>query len=289
MKKHYSIYKTDKCKSAVLELYDSQLSRLAINYSEIWVGTTFGKTHLVVTGNTAGVPLLVFHGGNATTAYNLLACNFLFKDFYIYAVDTIGHPGKSDEVCLSPNNYDYGKWASEVISGIGYESICCFGGSYGAGIIAKTMCIAPTKISKAVLYVPSGIKNAPAINSVKMMFPMVMYWITHKEKWLRKCMLPMAVTEDNITTDIYETAKCSIDFSKIKAGMPSNVKSAYMQKCTAPTLIMAGEKDCLFPAKRVIPQARKIIPNCTTYLLSNRGHMSVLTEKEKQRIVEFLL
>ena len=96
----------------------------------------------------------------------MLTCGFLFRDFHIYAVDTIGHPGKSAEVSLSARNYDYGKWAGEVISGLGYRSIRCFGGSYGAGIIVKTMCAVPKMVERAVLYVPSGIKNAPAINSV---------------------------------------------------------------------------------------------------------------------------
>lgn len=84
-----------------------------------------------------------------------------YKDIYI---DTIGHPGKSAEVSLSPYNYNYGKWASEVVSALGYEKIACFGGSYGAGVLAKLMCVSPEKVAKALLYVPSGIKNAPAIN-----------------------------------------------------------------------------------------------------------------------------
>ena len=283
-----SIYKSEKGKQEILELYDNQLQRLEYPYSDIWVSTSFGKTHLIETGNLSGIPLLVFHGGNATTAYNLLFCDFLMKDFHIYAVDSIGHPGKSAEVSLSPNNYDYGKWASEVISAISYENICCFGGSFGAGILAKTMCVAPQKVKRAVLYVPSGIKNAPAINSASMMFPMIMYWFTHKDKWLKKCMLPMAVTEENITEDIYETAKLSINHSKVKTGMPSNVKEKDMKNCKAETLVMAAEKDCLFPAKGVLPRAKRIIENCTTYLLKDRGHMSSLSEDEKQMIVEFL-
>ena len=51
---------------------------------------------------------------------------------------------------------------------------------------------------------------------------------------------------------------------------------------------MAAEKDCLFPAKSVIPRAKHIIENCTTYLLEGRGHMSSLTDDEKQMIVDFL-
>ncbi len=115
--------------------------------SSIYVKTSFGKTHLVETGNKAGKPLLVFHGGNATTAYNLLMCQFLLNNFHIYAVNTNGHPGKSDEVCLSHKGYAYGQWVSEVIDKLGYDSISCLGGSFGGGILAKLMCTAPQKTS----------------------------------------------------------------------------------------------------------------------------------------------
>lgn len=282
-----SIYNTPHGKKKIIDLYDDQLSRLKLPYEDVYVDTWFGKTHLIKTGNKNGIPLLVFHGGNATTAYNLLTCKFLLDDFHIYAVDTIGHPGKSAETCLSPKNYDYGKWASEVISALGYEKIRCFGGSFGAGIIAKTMCVAPEKVEKSVLLVPSGIKNAPAFNLISMAFPMMLYWITHKQKWLIKAILPMAVSEDNIDSDTFETSKCSIDNAKIKAGMPSNVVPNDMKKCLAPTLVLAGENDCMFPAKLVIPQAEKMITNCSTYLLRGRGHINRLTETEKQKIIQF--
>ena len=80
----------------------------------------------------------------------------------------------------------------------------------------------------------------------------------------------------------------SIDFSIVKTGMPSNVDAEDMKKCRVPALVMAAEKDCLFPAKRVIPRAKNIINNCTAYLLESRGHMHFLTDKEKQMIVNFL-
>lgn len=284
-----SIYKSEEGKRQIIELYNQQLNRLSIPYEDIYIETSFGTTHIIETGSLMGEPLLVFHGGNATTAYNLLACDFLLKDFHVYAVDTIGHPGKSAEVCLSAFNYDYGKWAGEVISCLGYECLSLFGGSFGAGIIAKTMCKVPDKIKRVVLYVPSGIKNAPGIKSANMMFPMIMYWTTGKDKWLKKCILPMAVTEENITDDIYQTAKLSIDHAKIKTAMPSNVDERKMKKCKAPTLVIGAEKDCLFPGVGVIKRAETILPNSRTYLLTGRGHINFLTEEEKRMIVDFLL
>ncbi len=284
-----TIYKSIEGKEKIIKLYDSQLTRLKMPWKDVYVDTTFGKTHFIETGNLSGEPLLVFHGGNATTAYNLLACDFIMNDFHIYAVDMVGHPGKSAETSLQAKGYDYGKLVSEVIDGLKYDRISLFGGSFGAGVIAKAMCVCPDKIKRVALYVPSGIKNAPAINSASMVNPMIAYWITGKEKWLKKCMLPMAITEDNITKDIYETAKLSIDYIRVKTGMPSNVDGELMKKCSAPTFVMAAEKDCLFPGKGVIERAKDIIPNCTTYLLEGRGHMNFLTDEEKIMIVDFLL
>lgn len=284
-----TIYKSTAGKKKIIELYDEQLNRLNVSYKDVYIQTSFGTTHIIETGSLEKEPLLVFHGGNATTAYNLLACDFLLNDFHIYAVDTIGHPGKSAETCLSAFGYKYGKWAGEVIDKLGFESMDLFGGSFGAGIIAKTMCEVPDKVKRVVLYVPSGIKNAPSIKSVSMMFPMIMYWITKKDKWLNKCILPMAISEENITDDIYQTAKLSIDYAKVKTAMPSNVDEKRMKKCKAPTLVMAAEKDCLFPGEGVIERAERIIPDCQTYLLKDRGHMNVLTDNEKKLITDFLL
>ncbi len=284
-----TIYKSEKGKEEILRLYDSQLSRLTTPWKDVYVDTSFGKTHIIETGNVSGEPLLFFHGGNSTSAYTLLTLDFIMRDFHIYAVDTIGHPGKSAETSLSPKNYDYGKWAGELIDKLGYESMCLFGGSFGAGIIAKTMCVVPDKIKRVVIYVPSGIRNAPAVNSSKMMIPMIMFWITGKDKWLKKVFLPLAITEENITDDILETARLSILHSKVKTGMPSNVDEELMNKCNAPTLVMAAEKDCLFPGYGVIERAKQIIPNCETYLLKGRGHMNFLTDVEKKMIVDFLL
>ena len=79
-----TIYKSAEGKKKILNLYDRQLERLNVPYKDLYVETSFGRTHLIETGAPEGEPLLVFHGGNATTTYNLLACDFLFKDFHIY-------------------------------------------------------------------------------------------------------------------------------------------------------------------------------------------------------------
>lgn len=284
-----SIYRSERSKKAILELYNKQMEELQISYKDIYVYTSFGKTHLIECGNFKGKPLLVFHGGNATTAYNLKYCDFLLKDFHVYAADTIGHPGKSAEAVLSPYHQDYGKWAVEVIKSLGLARMACFGGSFGAGIMVKAMCVAPEVIERSVLLVPAAIKNAPAYKSINMTFPMLMYWMTHKEKWFIRCLLPMALKEENISDDILVTARCSIDHAKIKSVMPQNERSENLCKYRNPVLVMAAEKDCLFPAGNVLPVVRKVWKQSITYLMKDRGHINELTDTEKMMIVDFLL
>ena len=282
------IYKSKEGKIKSLDLYDKQLIKLNVPFSDIYVETSFGRTHLIETGNKTGKPLLVFHGGNSTTAYNLLLCHFLLNDFHVYAVDTIGHPGKSDEVCLSHRGYDYGKWASEVIDAIGYGKIACFGGSFGGGILAKLMCVAPEKVDKAVLLVPAGISNAIPISSLKMMIPLLQYRITKQEKYMIKTALYIALHENVLDEDTLNILKDSFDNVKTKVGMPTNIEAKKLQKYHSPTLVIASEKDCLFPAKKVLHRASKIISDCQTVELKGSGHMHILPEKEKDRIVKFL-
>lgn len=284
-----SIYRNEQSKKAVWKLYDRQMENLDAPYTDLYIDTSFGRTHLIECGNLTGKPLLVFHGGNVTTAYNLKYCGFLLKDFHIYAVDTIGHPGKSAEVSLSPRNQDYGKWAVDVIKGLGVDRIACFGGSFGAGIVVKAMCVASELIERSVLLVPSAIKNAPTYKSINMAFPMLMYALTHKEKWFVRCILPMAITESNITEDILITARNSIDHAKIKSVMPQNESCRNLCKYQNPVLVMAAEKDCLFPAKDVLLKAKKVWRQSERYLLKDRGHINELTNEEKRMIIDFLI
>ncbi len=54
-----SIYKSKAGKEKSLALYDKQLLKLDMPFSDIYVKTSFGKTHIVETGNRAGKPRIL--------------------------------------------------------------------------------------------------------------------------------------------------------------------------------------------------------------------------------------
>lgn len=283
------VYKNQQGEAAMLELYDRQLKALGAAYDDLFAETRFGKAHVVRLGDPGGKPLLLFHGGNSTTPYYLSGFKALFEHFRIYAVDTAGHPGKSSRTVVSHKSMEYGEWASDVITGLGFQKMSCVGGSYGGGILVKLMCVDPGKIEKAVLIVPSGISNVSAFSVlIKMGIPMIAYILSKNEKRLKKAILPMAVDEKNIDAGTYEMAEHSFKYAAVKAGMPSNAKIREFKEFTAPVLLIAAELDCLFPGEKVIEKAKKMIPNLTAYLLKGQGHLCSLPAEVMDMVKSFL-
>ena len=285
-----NVYKNKKGETILKELYDKQLKSLNVKYEDLWVNTRFGKSHLIKLGNPNGKPLLLFHGGNSTTPYYLHGFKSLFEHFCIYAVDTIGHPGKSAETILSPKSDEYGEWASDIIDELGFKKMSCMGGSFGGGVLVKLMCVAPEKIEKSVLIVPSGIANVSTLNiSFKMGIPMIFYLLTKKDYWLKKAILPMAIEEKNIDEKAYEMVKSSFEHVNVKAGMPSNVKTEKLKNCKVPTFLITAENDCMFPGKKIIKKAEKTLPNVKSHLMQNQGHLCVLSNDVLNMIKDFLI
>ena len=273
----------------IRDLYDRQVSALNIDVKDFYADTRFGKTHLLKTGNPKGKPILLFHGGNSTTPFNLRDFLFFRNNYLIYAIDTMGHPGKSAHTLLSPKNLEYGEWASDVINSLGFKKIICMGGSSGGGILMKLMCVAPHKISKAVLLVPSGICNASTTGKLfNVGFPLMMYRITQKEKWLRKAILPMVIDENEIDDCTLEMIKCIFDHGIINSDMPGNVIITDMKNYMPSTLLIAGEKDVLFPGRKLIARAKTIIPDLRTHLMKGSGHMCYLSSGKNRKVVELI-
>lgn len=283
------VYKNKKSEQILINLYDKQLERLNVEFEDLYIETRFGRTHVIKLGNKNGKPILLFHGGNSTAPYYLAGFRKIFDHFSIYAVDTIGHPGKSAQTILSAKSIEYGQWASDVITALGFEKMCCLGGSYGGGVLVKLMCAAPEKIEKAVLIVPSAIANVSTFNVIiNMGIPMGLYILTQNEYWLKKTILRMAIDEKNIDDNTYEMVKSSFKHAVVKTGLPSNVSPEKLKQCSVPTFLIAAENDCLFPGRKVIEKAKETLPNIEAVLLRNQGHLCVVPDDIMEKLVQFI-
>lgn len=256
-----TIYKTAAGQAEMLEIYDRQVARLGLPVEDRIVSTRFGDTHLLVCGPKDGRPLVSFHGGNTTNPATLSWFKPLAQKYRIYAPDTIGHPGKSAAVRLSPKTDDYGHWVADVLDGLQLKQAVVAGGSYGAGIVLNAAAVIPERLEKLVLYVPSGIVSIPfSTMFFRLLFPLGLYYLAPSRASLERELRPMFV-QAPIPEDVLEVTEATFRNVNIEPEMPRNVTREEMARLKAPVLVITAERDLLFPAKAVIKRAKEIFPN----------------------------
>ncbi|MBB4825637.1 pimeloyl-ACP methyl ester carboxylesterase [Sporosarcina luteola] len=257
-----TIYKSPEGKKKIIEMYDKLYNKLDRNFESIFVPTRFGQTHILAGGNPQADPLICFHGGNVVNPITLKWFEPLAEHYRLYAPDTIGHPGKSDEVRLHPKSDEYAQWVCDIMDGLGISQAKFIGPSYGGGILIRLAAYAPERIEKAVLLVPSGIAGGKMTNMLhKILLPLTLYKLFPTEKNLIRA--SQAMFDAEIDADLLLQIKYVYDYVKLETVFPSYATKEELSNYQAPTLLFAAENDVFFPAKDVIPRAKEVFPSLT--------------------------
>jgi len=145
------VFKSEKAKSKIFKTYDQLLLLWEVELQERDIDTKYGSTHIIVCGDDNKPPLLLFHGvGDNSALMWIFNAKELAKHFHIYAIDTIGGPGKS---CPSENynkNFDQIVWIDEVFEKLNIEKAYIAGVSNGSYITHHYGIIRPEKVIKMV-------------------------------------------------------------------------------------------------------------------------------------------
>ena len=286
-----SIYKSAEGKARILSLYDSFQNDLGVDFSDRMVNTRFGETHVLVAGLEQGVPVVITHGGNSIAPQGLRGLLPLLKlgRYRVYAPDTIGHPGKSAQVRISPRDQSYGQWLNDVLDGLGLDSAAFIGGSFGAGIILRLAAFAPQRIAKMALVVPSGIVAVPLTSMIfRISLPYLLYLLFPSRKRLYRAVQWMG---NDIEDDVLQLIEAVFQHVRVEAEMPRPATKAELADFSAPTLVIAAEKDAMFPGEALTERAREIFSNLKVVeCLKGGTHYSSKPDLEyvNKRLTEFL-
>lgn len=173
------IYRTKKSRHNILTTYDRLLHGWGIETRSTDIITRYGSTHVQICGEAGAPPLVLFHGVGDDSAlmwiYNAAA---LAGHFRLYAVDTLGGPGKS----VPNGNYNKGfetaVWLDEVLDGLGLKDVNVAGISYGGYLVQYYALVRPERVRKAVALassVPAGASGSPMKTMLKIFLPEALF------------------------------------------------------------------------------------------------------------------
>lgn len=280
-----SLYKSELGKREILDLYDQKLEDLNIEYESRYVDTSYGKTHVLITGDSSNPPLLLVHGSNACAPIALECYPNLSSKYQVFAVDVLAQPNKSAETRLSMKDASYGVWMNEVMDQLQINDVVLAGFSFGGLIILKTLIHNATKVKEVFLASPAYIVNGNPIKALfKVFIPMKLYMKTENMKYVEKFLSALFTERDEFAIRFLSKAfkYFDMDFTPVPT-----IKTNEAQKIKTPITLIAAKNDIIFPGGKMIKRALQILPSIKeTVLLEKSNHVQ---SKKGNSIVEDLI
>ena len=179
------------------QAYDKALLLWQIPFEEKEVKTSFGNAHVIICGQSAGEPLILLHGMNASSTMWYPNIKALSKQYRIYAIDFLLEPGKS--ICereISSTNQIV-NWYYEIFDALHLKKINLLGASRGGWLALNIALHDQSRIDKIALLSPAQaftwIKPMPKVMSN------VTYSIAPKRRKLRRILGTMTFDVDKIS------------------------------------------------------------------------------------------
>lgn len=244
------VYRNKLSMEKIHRLYDITLCSLNVKYEEVYLNTSYGKTHVLILGDSSKEKIITLHGGNGMNPLNIKLFSPLLDNYCIIAPDVIGMPGKSYPYrTLNSRKDHYGVWINEIMKLMDLKKASFVVSSYSAAMMLSLAKIHPERIKKAVLLVPSGIAHGPIFPIIlKMMIPFMKYYIHATQDNLRGIMHTMITDDDK---DWEEFLHLMMSEYKMEMQAPKEYKAQELSSFLAPMLVIASKNDVFFPADKV--------------------------------------
>lgn len=274
------IYEHPRIKQYVLQQYEEYLQLFDGKIKREYVQTRFGRTHVLQLGKEDGRPLFIFHGANCLNPMTLSWFEGLFADYKIYAPDTIGHPGFSDERRINPEDRSFALWTNDLLNHYGIDSCAFAGVSYGGGIVLRLAAFFPEKISSSILVVPAGISPFSKWWTIKrMLLPFTLYQLNDSTKQIHA--VADAMSAGKMKTIDREIIATIFQHVKLEHDLPKLTTKAELYRYRSPTLIIAGMQDVFFPEDQLFQRAAPLFGDLLEWKAYNMGHFPAVHHLEK--------
>ena len=169
------VYRTKKMQQEIIRTYNNLLAQWDVETEEMDINTEYGTTHIVACGKEENPPLILFHGvGDDSALMWIYNAKYLSRYFRIYAVDTIGGPGKSVPGEGYNKDFDDVLWIDGVLDKLLIEKAFFAGVSHGGYLVKYYSLYRPERVKKGISIsgaISVGEKGSPMATMMKIFLP----------------------------------------------------------------------------------------------------------------------
>ncbi|WP_395293176.1 alpha/beta fold hydrolase [Kitasatospora hibisci] len=280
--------------AAFLAAYDATLGHWPVPAEAITVRTPHGTTRVNACGPRDGRPLILLHGGGATSTGWFANVEALTKAGHrVFAVDLIGDPGRSTLDAPLGGVGGLMRWLGAVLDGLGVAEADLCGHSYGGWIALEYALHAPTGIGRLALLDPTqcfaGFRPGYLLRALPLFLPprtagkacSYLAWETRGGG--------SGTTAEFAWRELY--ARGFADFPSARPVTGPRPTPDRLRHLTTPTLVLLAARSRTHDARRVADLARKALPEATVDVLADVSHHNLPAAHPAElnrRLTEFL-
>lgn len=286
----------------MVQFYDKSLEALPVAVESLYVSSRFGQTHMLVAGEPDAPPLILLQGmaGSAILWHHQLEA--FSARHRVYALDTVGQPGRSDPNPPSIADDSYALWLLDVIEGLELDRANMAGISIGGWAIFRLGILHPERLRKAVLLSPLRLARAKMNgrrwvgNAMKpdteddqledRLTARDFSASSGREQYDRRLARAMALATRHYRLGVaMGMAPDASRLQKFSAGSRALAKFASaapkreLEAYTVPTLVVMGENEALYDPAKAEARAR-LMPNAEVVIVPEAGHAAVFDRPE---------
>ncbi|MDP2686994.1 MAG: alpha/beta hydrolase [Aequorivita sp.] len=279
----------DKVHKAYFEAYDKTLQRWGVAYEELYITTSKGIAHVIMSGPKDGEAVILLHGMSASSTMWYPNAKALAKHFRIFAIDLIIEPGKSYKTADFENIDEVTAWYEEIFWALKLESFHLVGTSRGGWLAMNIALQSKRDIRSLILLSPvqTFMWIPPSTGLLKNMFN-IFY---SKEEGVERTMETLSIDASKIDRNYIAQYRIGMEndsLSKFVMEMKPFSNNT-LQSLKMPVLVLIGDED-IFNTKQTIRVTEKYIPRGQGESIPNSGHFLTVDQPKivNKKIIDFM-
>ena len=278
----------------VLCAYQAIMDKWIPPYKELTISTSFGETHVIASGPEDAPPVVLLHALLASAMSWYRNVDALSQSYRVYAVDVIGEGNKSRPVKPITSLDDFLYWFTEVIDGLGIDTVYLAGNSYGGFTGAYYAMKLPERIRKLVLIGPAATIYKMRPFYTHMFIPKAIYGFFPKVPGVKRVMqnsvdwMHKGLPRDPLWEPLFYNSM--VYGGLINQVFPRMYSKEEFAQIKAKVLLILGDKEAIYnDLYSAIQSARKLIPNVKVEVIPAAHHITAVANPEKvnQKLLEF--
>ncbi len=289
-----SLYKTEEGKQIAYKSYDESMELWDVEYTEDYVETDYGKSHVIISGEENDDVLILIPGLFADACMWYPNVGELSKHYKVYTLDMLTYGGKSKPANKAITEFeDYNIWFSQILDYYNIENPSVAGLSYGSWLALALAREQPKTFSSIILLDPSE-TFMPMNGGIAWKGFRYFMFFPNRKKYAKFFDWLGGGYSDPKMDIWFEHMLDVIEYGSVKMFDVPQHKIYEPEELTMinmPVLIMAGGKPILYDDPEVFKEkAKNSIPHSEVIIVPEAGHGLNMEKPEavNKEMIEFL-